>query len=397
MDYIRTLVACEDQEDRSNIIDMLNSVEYIKVIGEAGTTEEALELIDQTNLEVALIDSQLPGDGYKLAERIAEDYPGLSMIIIEGELKEETLRKAIFAGARDVLIYPFKPAKLIDSIYRSYQMEKKKESLQRDRLPRTRRKGKQGQVITVFSTKGGVGKTFISSNLAVALAQHTGEKVVLVDLDLDFGNAALALNIIPRYTLSDIVNEIRNLDQDLLESYLIPHKSGIKVLPANAQPQIVEFINSEHIEIILRVLQSAFDYVVVDMPARFYEPVNPAFLAADLLFLITTPEVATIRNIKASLVALNELNYPKSKIKVILNKMEPRGEIKPRDVETTLNHNLYGLLPADYKLVTSSLNKGIPVILLYPRAKISRSFQDLARQVSGNHKEKQVKVASENT
>jgi len=394
MDNIKTVVVYEDKDERENIIDMLTNVEYIEVAGEAESVDEALEVIDETGPEVVLIGALIPGDGYKLAEKIAEEIPGLTMIMIEDELKEETMRKAIFAGAKDVLIYPFTPSKLVDSIYRSHQMEKKKQTFQRDKMPKARRKSRQGQIITVFSTKGGVGKTFVAANLAVALAQHTGDKVVLVDLDLDFGNAALALNIIPRYTISDIINEIRNLDQDLIESYLIPHRSGIKVLPANAQPQMAEFINSEHIELILRVLQSAFDYVVIDMPARFSEPVNPAFQAADMLLLITTPEVATVRNIKASLVALNELNYPKAKVKVILNRMEPRGEIKPKDVETTLNHNLYSILPADYKLVNSSMNKGIPVMLLYPRAKISRAFQELARQVSGNYQEKQVEAGS---
>jgi len=120
------------------------------------------------------------------------------------------------------------------------------------------------------------------------LAKTPDKRVCLVDLDLDFGNVALALNIVPRYTILDIVDEIRNIDQDLIESYLVPHESGIKVLPANAKPQINEFVNAEHIERILRALQGNFDYVVVDMPARFYEPVNPAFQFADALFMVTT-------------------------------------------------------------------------------------------------------------
>ena len=394
MDRIKIVVVYEDLNDRSDIVEMLTNVEYTVVVGEAEKAEEAMEVIDEAGPEVVLIDSQITGDGYKLAENIVKEYPTLTIIMIEQELKEETMRKSIFAGAKDVLIYPFSPSKLVDSIYRSHQIEKKKEVFQRDK-PRARRKSRQGQVVTVFSTKGGVGKTFVAANLAVALAQHTKERVVLVDLDLDFGNAALALNIIPRYTISDIINEIRNLDQDLIESYLIPHKSGIKVLPANAQPQMAEFINSEHIGLILKVLQSAFDYVIVDMPARFCEPVNPAFQVADLLFLITTPEVSTVRNVKASLVALNELNYPKAKIKVLLNKAESRGEIKQKDVETTLNHSLYSVLPADYKMVNSSLNKGIPVVLLYPKAKVSRGFNELARLVSGNNYEKHPEVGSE--
>ncbi len=357
------------------------------MVGEAESAEEGLEELDGANPDVVLVSAFVPGDGYKLTEKIVKLYPDKAVIIVERELREETMRKAIFAGAKDVLIYPFTPSKLIDSVYRSFQVEQKKATIQRDRSPKERRKARHGQIITVFSTKGGVGKTFIAANLAVSLAQHTKEKVVLLDLDLDFGNAALALNIIPRYTISDVINEIRNLDQDLLESYLVPHRSGIKILPANATPQLAEFISADHIEIILKVLQSAFDYVVVDMPARFYGPVDPAFQFADLLLLVTTPEVATVRNVKAALVTLSELNYPKTKIKLLLNKADARGEIKPKDVETTMNHNLYGILHADYRLGSSSLNKGIPAVMLYPRAKVSRSFHELARKISGDGKE----------
>ena len=397
MDRIKVMVVEDEFEDRSTIIEYLSNVEYINLVAEAESLEETIDLLEEGETpDVMLISALIPGDGYKLAEKIVADYPWISMIMVERELKEETMRKAIFAGAKDVLIFPFTPAKLVDAIYRSHQLEKKKQSLSREKPSgvKTRKKSRQGQVITVFSTKGGVGKTFVSTNLAVSLAQNTEDKVVLVDLDLDFGNTSLALNIMPRYTISDVINEIRNLDQDLVESYLIPHRSGIKLLAANAQPQMAEFINAEHIEIIIKVLQTAFDYVVIDMPARFYDPVDPAFHEADLLFMITTQDVATLRNLKASLAALNSLNFPKHKIKLLLNKAETRSEIKPKDVETTLNSEIYGILPADYKLVASSLNKGIPVVLLYPRAKISRSFQELARRIIGDENVVPVKAQS---
>ena len=387
MERIRVLIVDDDTEVKDSINDVFANVEYIMVVGEAAGADEALEILDETHTDVLLVGAEVDGDGYALAEKVSRTFPDKSVIMMERQLQEETMRKAIFAGAKDVLIYPFTPAKLIDAVYRSFQSEQKKQTIERNRAPRGRRKQYNGQILTVFSTKGGVGKTFVAANLAVALAQQSKGKVVLLDLDLDFGNAALALNIVPRYTISDVINEIRSLDQDLLESYLVPHRSGIKILPANAQPQIAEFISAEHVEIILKVLQQAYDYVVVDMPARFYDPVNPAFQHANTLFLVTTPEVSTIRNVKAALVALNDLNYPKAKIKLILNKADSRGEIKPKDVETTMNHELFSVLPADYRLSSSSLNKGIPVVMLYPRAKISRSMHDLALQICGKGKE----------
>lgn len=387
---IKVMVVEDEHEERNTILEVLSNVEYIVLSGEAESREEAEELMEAAEPDVVIVGARIPGDGYRLTEKICSAYPGTVVIIIESSLEEETMRKAIFAGAKDVLVYPFTPSKLVDSIYRSFQMEKKKRTLQKDKTPRRKRKRRQGQVLSFFSTKGGVGKTFVSVNTAVALAETTSEKVVLVDLDLDFGNAALALNVVPRYTISDVINEIRDLDQDLIESYLIPHRLGIKLLAANAQPQMAEFINAEHVEIILKVLQSSYDYVVVDLPPRFYDPVNPAFQQADKLFLITAPEISTLRNIKATLSTFEALKYPKSKIKLLLNRAESRGDIRARDVEKTLNYNLYGVLPADYKTVTSSLNKGIPVVLLYPRSHISRAFMELARRTAGGEEDKMV-------
>ncbi len=393
MEEISLIIVEDDLEERANISDILSQVDYIKVIGEADSAEEILEALVTFTPDVLLIGAYIPGDGYQLAEKVSSMYPDITMIIIERELQEETFRKALFAGAKDVIISPYTPSKLVDSIYNSVQLEVKRQVVQSSSAPRVKQ-GHQGQVITVFSTKGGVGKTFVSVNLAVSLAKETKGKVVLLDLDLDFGNVALALDMLPRYTISDVINEIPEFDPDSLESYLFPHSSGVMVLPVNANPQGSDLIAYEQVDRILRMLQSVYDFVVIDMPPRFSEPINSAFELADILVMVATPEVSTVRNIKTSLLALSELNYPKKKIKLILNKAESRGEIKPKDVEATLNHGLYGILPVDHKLSCSSLNKGIPLVLLYPKAKISRSFQDLAGKIIKGEPDKKTEEKS---
>ena len=386
MERISVLVVEDDLDKRAEIVNILSSVEYIDKVREASSGEEVKEMLEGaepgSEPNVIVMEASLPDDGYRLAETISTSYPWIPVIMIEEELKEDTVRSAIFAGAKDVLLYPLNPGKLVEAIYRSFEAEKKK-TLRKDQPTVLRKKARQGQVITVFSTKGGVGKTFVATNLAVSLALHDKKKVALVDLDLDLGNAALAFNIVPRYNISDIINEIRNLDRDLMESYLIPHQSGIKILAANTQPGMTEFINAEHIELIIKVLQELFDYIVVDMPSRLQDPVAPALHEAEMLLLLVTQDVATIRNIKACLVSLHALNYPRHKIKLVLNKTESRSDIRVKDIEATLNQGLFGILPAEHKIASSSLNKGTPVVQLHPRAKISRSFRHLARQIAG--------------
>lgn len=383
MQKIKVLMVEIENEDRDLVSNTLFKVDYITLIGETDDLEEVNYMIEEYSPDVVLLGVNLKFDRYSLAKSISQEYLDIAVIMIESELKEDTMYKAILAGAKDIIITPFTSAKLIDSIYRSYQLVKEKNVGHRnDRVVTSRKETGRGKVITVFSTKGGVGKTFISTNLAISLAKNTDKRVCLVDLDLDFGNIVLALNIIPRFSILDIVDDIRNMDQDLLESYLIPHESGIKVLPANARPQVNEFINAEYIEIILRTLQETFDYIVVDMPARFYEPVNPAFQVADILLMVTTPEISTLRNVKSSILTLYGLNFPKSKIKVILNRSDRSGLIKAKDVERTLGQSLYSTIDEDHKLVTLSLNNGNPVISYEPKASISKSIVNLSKKIN---------------
>ncbi len=387
MDKIKVLLVEKKSEDRGQISDILSKVNYINLLGEADNLEEVNYLIQDNYPDVIIIGANLDIERHSLAESISNEHEDIAIIMIENILKEDTMYKALFSGAKDVIISPFTSSKLVDSIYRAAQMVKKQNSSNRDTPIRQKAGRNRAKVITIFSTKGGVGKTFISTNLAVALAKNTDKNVCLVDLDLDFGNTVLALNIVPRYTILDIVDDIRNINQDIIESYLIPHESGIKVLAANAKPQINEFVNADHIDIILNALQGAFDYVVVDMPARFYEPVNPAFQAADILLMITTPEISAVRNIKASIQTLYDLNFSKSKLKIVLNKADSSGYINSKDVENTLNQGLYGTIAADYKLAMISLNNGVPVTISKPRSSISKSINNLAQKIQAEFKD----------
>ncbi len=384
MDKIKVMVLEDDLSRKAELESILSSIDYILFSQDAETHDDVMRILDLDNVDVILLSSGFLGDGYKLAEEITFERPDKSVIILENELKEETMHKALFSGAKDVVIRPIRATDLMGSIYKVYELNKMKSEVHRDSNVRVRRKSELGQVITVFSTKGGVGKTFVSINLAVTLSRETKKRVVIIDLDPDLGTVSITLNLQPKYTISDVVNDIRNLDPDLMESYLLTHSSGVKVLPANLEPLTNNFINAEHIQIILRNLQNSYDYIIVDMPNRFYDPINPAFVFADKLLMVTTPEVSTVRNVKASLLTLSELNYPKSKIKLILNRADRSGEIKARDVEKTLDQSIYATIDADYKGAILSLNQGVPYVIKNPRSSISKGFKNLAKKVTDN-------------
>lgn len=382
MEFIKVFILGIIGEERAYIEAALSNIEYIKVVGAANSAEEAFEELDGNFVNVLLIHSSLSGDGYRVAQRLSEEYPNTAIVMVEREFDEDIIYKSLSAGAQDALLYPYTEAKLVETIYRAYELIKRRPVSTREKSSSLKTKKTLGKVLTVFSTKGGVGKTFVSVNLAVALQRETAKRVVLVDLDIDFGNVSLALNIAPRFTLTNVVEDIGNIDEDLMESYLLPHESGIVILPANARPQMTEFINANHVEKIINTLKNSFDYIVVDMPARFYEPVNQALVSADMLLMITTPEISAIRNVKSALISLDELNYPLRKIKVILNKADNRGLIKEKDVEATLQQEVFASISLDYKLATSSLNQGIPVIDKGKPKRMAKEYLHLAKKIA---------------
>ena len=381
MNRMKLLLLADSETDRLYIVDILKNIDYVQLAGDFIDEAPVLEFLERSPMDVLLMGSGRDGNRYPFAEKVSSQYPGTGIIMMEESLQEETMHNDLLAGAQDVLIKPIEPEKLMNAIYRIHQLQEKKVMLQQEAPQKKVRKSELGQVYTVFSTKGGVGKTFVSINLAASLAKNQEKRVVLVDLDLDFGNAALALNLYPKFTISDIVDDIRHIDSDLIESYLVPHESGIKVLPANLQQQMNEFINADHIRIIIEALRESFDYIIIDMPARFFETIMPALALADHLLVITTPEISSVRNIKALLVTLKELNFPQSKIRIILNKEDSKGDIKQKDVEATLNKKVDASIGFDYRRVLSSLNRGVPLVYEYPKNNISKHIDKMRTRI----------------
>jgi pilus assembly protein CpaE len=377
---MRVILLADSETERLDMVEMLKNIDYINLAGDFIDEESAWQVLERAPADILLLGSGRHGEHYAFSQKVAAAHPHTGIIIIEDELLEETMHNALFAGAKDVLIKPIDPEKLMNAIYRIHQLRERTPVVNPDAPQKKIRKSELAQVYTVFSTKGGVGKTFVSINLAASLAKNPEKRVVLVDLDLDFGNAALALNLYPKFSISDVIDDIRHMDSDLIESYLTPHESGIKILPANLQANMNDFINAEHIRVILDSLRESFDYVVVDMPGRFVETIMPALALADHLLVITTPELSSVRNIKVLLATLKDLNFPQSKIRIVLNKEDIRGEIKRNDVETTLNKKVDATIGLDYKRVLSSLNRGVPLVFEYPKNSLSKNIDKMCAQ-----------------
>jgi len=234
-----------------------------------------------------------------------------------------------------------------------------------------------GKAIAVFSPKGGVGKTTLAVNLALALAQHGKRRVCLVDLDLGFGDVAITLQLFPARTLADAVPMESGLDVGLLETLLTPHRDGLFTLVAPVQPDAKDTIPASLIGRVLRLLKSSFEYVVVDTSPSFDQHVLAAFDETDELLLVTTLDVPTLKNVKIATETLDLLNFPKSQRHLILNRADEKVGLSSGEVEATLGMPIMAAIPTSSQ-VANSTNSGEPIVASLPRHPVSRAIISMA-------------------
>lgn len=239
-----------------------------------------------------------------------------------------------------------------------------------------------GKQVTIFSPKGGVGKTTVSVNLALALADQGKNQVCLVDLDLGFGDVAITLQLFPARTLADAVQMESGLDINLLETLLTPHRDSLVTLVAPVQPDARDTIPASLVGRVLRLLKTKFDYVVVDTSPTFDGHVLQAIDETDVLLLITTLDVPTLKNVKIAVETLDLLNFPKDRRHLVLNRADDKVGLSPDKVESTLGMTIGTSIPTSTQ-VASSTNSGEPILTALPRHAVSRAIAALAREIQG--------------
>lgn len=380
---IRILIADDNEDTRLNIRRMLSFDQDLIVVGDAHDGVDAVQKCKELQPDIVLMDINMPKlDGLAATEKITLSVPGCSVVVISVQGEQEYLRKAMMSGARSYLVKPFNNDELINTVKSVYQMEYKKQNqLEEKEEP------DKCEVVTVFGTKGGVGKTTIAVNLAVLLAKKK-KKVVLLDLDLQFGDVSIFLNLYPRRTISELVQEGENLDLELIESNLTEHNSGLRILAAPGRPEYAELITPKHVEEIIKMLRIEYDYIIIDTPPLFNEVNLTALDLSNQILLILGMDLATIKNVKLSLELLTSLNH-REKLKLILNRASDDMGITIADAEATLDFFIMAQVPSEGRIVVPALNEGIPFVISNPLAKASIAIQkvtDLVMKDKGGQK-----------
>ncbi|PKK90386.1 MAG: hypothetical protein CVV64_08460 [Candidatus Wallbacteria bacterium HGW-Wallbacteria-1] len=381
-----TVVVVDDVVDiRENVRKLLNFETDIAIVGEAGTGDEAIDVIQKLRPHIVLMDINMPGmDGITATEIISIKFPTAAVVMISVQEDQEYLRKAMMAGARDFLVKPFSSEDLVGTIRRVH--EKQKQLMQFSVPPSQGADDTPslGRIITFFSTKGGTGKTTLAVNTAVALAELTGKKVCLLDLDLQFGDVAILLNLKMASTIAELVEQSGEvLDPQDVMAYLQKHSSNVMALLSCPKPYLAETITIDHIKQIIAVLREEHDYVIIDTSTAFRDIELTALDMADLVMTVVTLELSAIKSVKLSLEVMEDmLRYSKDKIKVILNRESPTFGIAAKDVTALLKHELIVRIPDEAVIVTSALNRGLPFFISDDRsAPVMKSIVALAHAV----------------
>lgn len=377
---IRVLLADDIAATRASVGKLIAFHEEMIVVGEAADAAQAIVLAKKLLPDVILMDINMPGmDGITATQILSAEVPTAGIIIMSVQNEKEYLRKAMVAGAKNYLTKPFSSDELLQAIKQVHETEIRRRVVL---LKPESTKAKQGKIITVFSTKGGVGKTTISTNLAVALAAKTGGKVCVVDADLQFGDVALFLNVLPQATIADLVQDIDHLDEKLLEGYLCPFNDSVKILSAPLRPEQAETVSGAHLAAILKALRSMFQYVVVDTAPSFNDAMLAVLDAADEVLVVSAMDLPTVKNIKLCLEIMESLNYSEEKVKLVLNRADSEGGMDIGEVEETLRREFSATMPSDGKTVVSAVNRGVPFVISNPDTHVAQSVYKLARMVS---------------
>ncbi|MEH7381308.1 AAA family ATPase [Bacillus sp. JJ1533] len=351
------------------------------VISSFHTVTELHSALKGTEGESIILLGELStNDPYLVCQEITYHYPQTAVVLL---LPDESidLKKAMYSGAVDA-VNIYSDQECVKAIEKAREIV----HLKSQRFPQE--EPTEGKVITVCSTKGGVGKTTISVNLAVACMKKN-LKVAVIDLDLQFGDVPLLFDQKPKKTIYEWMKEGYDEGSTSLEGYLTKDETGIEILASPHLPEYAELVTGEHIYTIIQEMKKTFDVIIIDTPPSFVETSLVALENSDEILLITSLDLPSLKNGKLALDTLGILGL-KDRIKVILNRDTESAELTTDMIEKVLGLPIKQRIPSDYKLVISSINKGDPFVSMSHRSPVAKSVLALADELIERPKQKEV-------
>jgi pilus assembly protein CpaE len=389
---IRILIVDDIADTRENLAKLIGFEPDMEVAATAGGGQEAVNLAKQHRPHVILMDINMPDmDGITATEIISNTVPESPIIMMSVQGEQDYLRRSMLAGAREFLVKPFSADELINSIRHVHELEKVRRARYAPVAPVAPPGGPpvaptgrdNGKIITFFSPKGGVGRTTIATNLAVALHQITSKPVVLVDGSLPFGDIAVILNMSPKAkTIADLIGSFETADSDVVESILVQHSTGIKVMLAPPTPESTELITGAHIKHVLELLRERYAYIVVDTWPSFQEQVITMLDVADVILTLMTLEITSLKNVRVFMEVVEKLGYDEAKVQLVANRNDSSGGIKASDVEASLGRKIPHTIVSDGRTLVLAVNRGVPFVISHRDSQVAKDIFALAQKIA---------------
>ena len=306
-----------------------------------------------------------------MAEQVRQDRPEVSVILLRRRLEVAVLAQALRAGFREVVASDDLTS-LSDACRRSLEISHHLAGVSGVAPVR------EGKVIVVFNAKGGCGKTTISTNLGAYMAS-TGARVLLVDLDLAFGDVAISLQLRPAASMGDLVAMAGHIDEQGLASVVTKHESGLDTVCAPNQPGEADRISGPLVTEMLRVARRCYEYIIIDTPPAFSEHVLAAFDLSDMAVLLATLDIPAVKNLRLTLDTLDLLGHPRDARIVILNRSDAKVGLHTEDVVAAIKQPIAAMIPSSAH-VPASVNRGVPIMLDEPKHPVSLAMRAFADQ-----------------
>jgi pilus assembly protein CpaE len=436
-DKISVLLVDDISSTLENLQKLLSFEEDIEVVATAGNGREAVDEAKRLHPAVVLMDVNMPEmDGIQATEVLASEAPGSPVIIMSVQGERDYLRRAMQAGAREFLIKPFSGDELIASIRRVNQLEQRKETYRGAQpvapaapspLPPAADGGgppeaeavavaepeatpaegavavveapaaeaaepegvppaaepafppvAAGELIVLYGGKGGVGKSVLAVNLACSLARETGARVALIDLDLQFGDLGVLLNLPQTQSITDLVENIGVLDADFVREIMPQGPGGVYVLPTPPSPELADLVTPEHVQTIFGVLRSMFDFIVVDTSSHLGDITLTALDQASRVVLVTAMSIPAVKNAKLALKLFETLAIGAERVTVVLNRSEAHTEFNQESIEAHLKFPIAVQIPHDPRTMINAINRGVPFVVSSPEVEASQRLRQLA-------------------
>lgn len=366
---VRFIILNADEAFGTQLRAALLKLEGVKIAAEVDQPALLAQTVAQVSAEVLLLNLDPdPRVVLSLVGELIAGHPHLTVLASSAQTDGRLLMELMRLGIKDFLPRPLDSRQIAEAIERI--------------AVHCAEKAPQGRLITVLSGSGGQGATTLAVNLAVEMTDMTGGRVVLVDLDYRFGQAATFLDLEPTYTLSDLCSTVEHVEQTVIEKALIKHESGVRVLARPGNLAQAEQLTAAHCVGVLSTLVQFNDYVVIDGPTRFDVAAQSVLDLADANLVLAQLLVPSVRNTVRILDGMRDAGYNFDRVRLVLNRVgKDSAHLSVEDVVTTLSMEPVATLPDDWSTVGGAVNLGVPLMNYAPRSRVRQTIRDLAERL----------------